>query len=250
MMMRRVMGVLFSAILSAALVAQAEEGAGAKWENRINGGLNLTRGNSKNMLLNAGAASERKGDANEVSLGAEINYGETEVKKDGEEYDETNVDNAKAFAKYRRLLDERNYVYLNGDVGRDEMADIRYRAIVGPGVGRYFLKGDKHTLSAELGAGYVFEDVGGVEDDYAAARVAQAYELKLGDGTRFWESVEYLPRVDDMSQYLLNAEIGAEAAMTAKLSLRVVLQNKYNSEPAPDRDSNDLTLTAGVAYKL
>ena len=38
MMMRRVMGVLFSAILSAALVAQAEEGAGAKWENRINGG--------------------------------------------------------------------------------------------------------------------------------------------------------------------------------------------------------------------
>lgn len=244
----------FSALIivaaAAATLAFAEGEQGAKWETKLYGGLNLTRGNTKNMLLNAGLTAERKGDPNEFSLGGEMNYGETEVDRDGEKVDETNVDNAKGYAKYRRLFKEVNYGYANADILRDEMADIRYRATLGPGVGRYFVKNDKHTLSAEIGLSWIFEDVAGMEDDYAAARAAQAYEWKLAEGTRLWESVEYLPRLDDASQYLVNAEVGAEAAMTAKISLRVVLQNKYNSEPAPDKKSNDLALTAGVTYKL
>lgn len=245
----RMLLVACGIMLATAMFVQAEE-AGAVWETQIYGGLNLARGNTKNMLLNAGIKSERKGDPNEFSLGGDINYGETEVEKDGEKTDETNVDNAKAYAKYRRLFMERNFGYLNGDVSRDNIADIRYRAIAGPGLGRYFIRNDKQWLSAELGAAYLVEEVAGTEDDYVTARAAQGYEIKLGEGSRVWESVEYLPRVDNMSQYLLNAEVGAEAAMTAKISLRVVLQNKYNSEPAPDKKSNDLTLTAGVTYKL
>ena len=34
-------------------------------------------------------------------------------------------------------------------------------------------------------------------------------------------------------------------AMTTKVSLRVVLQDKYNSEPGAGKDQNDLTLIAG-----
>lgn len=247
--MKRLIALMVSTA-AFATVTLAEGEDGAKWETKLYGGLNLTRGNTKNMLLNAGLTAERKGDPNEFSLGGEMNYGETEVDRDGEKVDETNVDNAKGYAKYRRLFRERNYGYLNAEANRDELADVRYRVIVGPGLGRYFVKNDKTTLSAEIGGAHLFEEVAGVRDDYVTARLAQGFEQKFAEGTRVWESVEYLPRLDDANQYLVNAEVGAEAAMTAKISLRVVLQNKYNSEPAPDKKSNDLSLTAGVTYKL
>lgn len=234
-----------------AVSVQADDAANtAAWETTVSGGLNLNRGNSENMLLNGTIKADRKGDANEVGLGVEANYGETQVERDGQEVDETNIDNTKAFAKYRRLLDERNYLYLNGDANRDDIADIQYRVTIGPGLGRYFIKNDKITLSAEAGPGYLFEKVADVEDDYAILRAAERCEVKLSEGAKVWESVEYLPRIDDFDQYLINAELGAEAAMTATLSLRVVLQDKYNSTPAPGKDENDLSLIAGVTWKL
>lgn len=248
-MKRMTMAVCVIAAMATASLAQAQK-EGAKWETKLYGGLNLARGNTRNMLLNAGLTAERKGDPNEFSLGGEINYGETEIEKDGEKVDETNLDNAKGYAKYRRLFSERHYGYLNAETSRDEIANVRYRAIVGPGLGRYFIKSEKTTLSAEIGAAHLVEEVAGVRDDYVTARAAQGCERKIADGTRIWESVEYLPRMDNTSQYLINTEVGAEAAMAAKISLRVVLQNKYNSEPAPDKKSSDLTISAGVTYTL
>lgn len=240
------------AVLAAALAASAVLAAedGAKWESGVNAGLNLTRGNSETMLINGGIKADRKGDANEVSLGAEGNYGETEVVRDGETVTEDNINNAKGYAKYRRLFDDRNYAYLNADILHDEIADIQYRAVVGPGLGRYLLKDDRQTLGVEAGVGYLFEEVSNTNDDYVVARVAQTYSLQVSQGAKIWESVEYLPRVDDMEQYLINAELGAEAAMTEKVSLRVVVQEKYNSEPAAGKEYNDLTVIAGASYKL
>ena len=65
-----------------------------------------------------------------------------------------------------------------------------------------------------------------------------------------WGAVEYLPIADNLSDYLLNGELGTEAALNAKLSLRVVAQDRYNSEPPTDRKSNDLLMTAAVVYKF
>jgi putative salt-induced outer membrane protein YdiY len=65
-----------------------------------------------------------------------------------------------------------------------------------------------------------------------------------------WESAEYLPAFDDFQRFLLNAELGTEAAMNTRLSLRIVLQDKYNSDPAPGKKANDVTLIGGLTYKL
>jgi putative salt-induced outer membrane protein YdiY len=203
------------------------------------------------MTANGSAIAERKGGKNEFTLGIEGNYGESEVvESDGQGDTVKNVENAKGYAKYRYLLTERNYAYLNGEVMYDSIADVDYRVTVGPGLGRYFVRSDADTLAGEFGVAWITDKVGDVEDDRVALRAAQNYEHKFGEKSRVWESVEYLPQADDFDNYLLNAEIGAEAMMNSRLSLRVVAQDKYNSTPAPGKEENDLSVTAGFGYKI
>ncbi len=64
------------------------------------------------------------------------------------------------------------------------------------------------------------------------------------------QSIEFLPKVDKLSNYVLNSEIGVETDIAERLSLRVVAQDTYRSDSAPGRKQNDLKLVAGVGCKL
>jgi hypothetical protein len=120
---------------------------------------------------------------------------------------------------------------------------------LGPGLGVYAIKTAMTKLSGELGPSYIWEKVGGVKDDYPALRVAEGFEHKFGQG-KVWQTAEWMPEFEDFSQYLVRAELGAEAAMNSHLNLRVVLQDRYDSLPAPGRDHNDLTTIIGLSSKF
>ena len=229
----------------------AEAPAAPKWTTSVNLGLNMTRGNSKTTASSGSIVSERKGDKNEVFLGIEGNYGQNEeTQSDGAKQMKTTVQNEKGYAKYRRLFTDRDYAYLNGELSQDKIADIKYRLIIGPGLGRYFIKSDRNTLGMETGISWIKDKVSDVGSDRFTLRVAQNYERKISNTAKIWENVEYLPALDDFNNYLLNSEIGAEAAMSAKFSLRIVAQDHYNNKPSAGKEKNDLLLTAGVGYKF
>ena len=234
-----------------AVSARAEAPAAPKWATSVNLGLNATRGNSKTTAANGSIVSERKGDKNEISLGVEGNYGQSEeTQTNNTKQMKTTVQNVKGYAKYRHLFTERDYAYFNGELSQDKIADITYRLIVGPGLGRYFIKSDQNTLGVEAGISWIKDKVNGEEDDRFALRAAEKYEWKISETAKIWQNVEYLPALDDLNNYLVNGEAGVEAAINAKLSLRFVAQDHYNNKPAADKEKNDFIVTAGLGYKL
>jgi putative salt-induced outer membrane protein YdiY len=247
-----------AAALAAALAvayacpARAEAAPQApQWETAVALGINVTRGNSKTLLSNLSSRSTRKGALNETQLGVEGNYGETEVSGTNDvRATQTNVQNGKGNAVHRRLFGERNYGVVTADLAHDRISGVSYRLIVGPGLGRYFLKDGRTTLLAECGLAHVRERVAGNDDDRTALRLFEQGERKIGEASRVWQSAEYLPTASDVEQYLLHAEAGAEAAMNAHLSLRTVLQNQFNSRPEPRKERSDLLLIAGLSCKF
>ncbi len=68
-----------------------------------------------------------------------------------------------------------------------------------------------------------------IRDDYWGIRCGERYTLQVSETAKLWQSAEYLPNADDFDQYLINAEIGMEAVVTKLISLRLVLQDGYNS---------------------
>ena len=218
------------------------------WVTTAAAGLTLTRGNSESFLATISLDTKRKWEKDEVLLGASGGYGDSTVN----DVNNKNTEFVQGYGQYNYLFSDRFYGGLRLDGQYDGIAGIEYRFKVSPMAGYYLIKNDKMTLAAEGGPTLIEEHLlGETAHGYWAARLAERYEYKLTATTRLWESLEYLPRVDDWAQnYLLNFEAGIETAINKHWSLRVVFQDQYASQPAPGKKDNDLRLLAGTAYKF
>ena len=245
-MKKKICAAAWVAVAMAGL-AGAQVPAAAKNERSFNAGLSLTDGNSETLAANASLIAEgEKQGLGSYRFGFEGNYGESTV----DEVTSTTVGNAKGYGTVRRTLNERLYASLDATALYDDIAEVDYRITVGPGIGVYLVKNDRIALSLEAGPSYVWEEVGGVGDDYLALRFAQRLDVRFNANAKLWESVEYLPDTEGFDSYLVNAEVGIEASVADPVVLRVVLQNKYDSEPSPGLEGNDLSLISSLGVKF
>ena len=213
-----------------------------RWDSAVAVGLTLTSGNSDTLLFTGGTKTEKKMPKDQFAFGIDGAY--------GEDNGDVNNEMLHGFGQYNHLFTERFYGYARVDGLYDGIADLDYRFTLSPGAGYYFVKTPQMTLAGEAGPGYVIQKKGGEKDDYFTIRLADRFEYKFKNGARIWQSFEYLPDVSDFGNYVFNAEVGASAALTKTLALRIVFQDTYDSRPAPGRVPNDMKLVSGVEYKF
>jgi putative salt-induced outer membrane protein YdiY len=212
------------------------------WENSITTGLTLTRGNSQTLLFAADFVSQRKTPTDEYKLGLGGAYGDQNSTE--------TVNNYKAFGQWNHLFADNFFVYTRADALRDLIAAVDYRLTVGPGAGYYFIKSTNTTLAVELGAAYEAQSLNYVDQDFATARLAERFEHKFTPGARVWESVEFLPQMENFDNFLVNGEIGLEASLTKTFSVKTYLDDSYQNIPAAGKLSNDAKIIAAIAYKF
>lgn len=220
----------------------------AKWESSAAVGLTLTRGNSASTLATLSAKTDGKWDQSELSIGADATYGRT--KAPGQTTATTSAELLHGFTQYNWLFTDRFYGYGRVEGLHDGVADIKYRALLSPGVGYYFIKTTNTDLCAEVGPGYVIQELGNDSTSYAMLRLGEKFHQALSDRARLWQTAEVLPQVDRFSNYIINAEIGIEADLTRdkKFRLRSYVTDTFNHEPAPGRQKNDAMWVTAIAY--
>ena len=213
-----------------------------QWDSSAALGFNLTSGNSDTLLFTAQLQTEREYEKDIWRLGATASYGENDGTKSTEK--------AAAEAEYQRLLSERLYAGLRLDIAHDAIAGIDYRATVSPSIGSYFIKSALTRLSAEIGPSFVTEKTSDGRRNYFALRLGERFEHKFNDNAKVWQAVEIFPQVDDFSNFIARAEVGAEAALNSKISVRVVVKDEYDNQPADNRKSNDVAVISSLVYKF
>ena len=212
------------------------------WESSVTAGLTLTRGNSHSLLFTGDYLTAKKTPKNEYSLGLGAAYGRQDATD--------TVNNYKAFGQWNHLFTSRFYDYVRADALRDIVADLDYRASVGPGLGYYLIKNDQTTFATEAGGGMEIEHLGGKYDSFGTMRLAERFEHKFGGRARLWQTAEILPQVDQLDNYVVNFEIGLESAISKSFSLKTYLDDSYQSIPAAGRQKNDIKLVSGISYKF
>jgi len=234
--------VYFIAILCAATGVFAEE---EPFKGGIRFGVTLTDGNSETESFNVGFEYKHAWDEkNEIILDTDYNYGEADNDK--------NVDNGKADAQYNRFITERLFGHFHSSFETDDIADLDHRVIVGlgPGLGVQWVDTEDNLFATEIGFSYFDAKQAGVTDNGVLLRLAQRFEHRFNDHARFGQSLEYLPKTDDFGEYLLNAEAFIESGFTSRLSVRLAVENKHNSNPGEDIEKNDLTFKGGIVLGL
>jgi hypothetical protein len=222
-----------------------------KWDAAATVGITLTRGNSKTFLGTLGFNAKRSWTNNEVLLGANGGYGENTTTVAGKEVDNTTDSYIKGFAQGNHLFTKQTYAGLRIGGEHDDIAHLNYRFLISPLIGYYFIKETNSFFAGEIGPSYVLEKFFAQElDDYISLRVSERGEHKFKTGARIWESVEWLPKVEDFQNYLVNAELGVAAPISKALSLSLMIQDSYKSVPAPGRLRNDFKFIAGLTYNF
>ena len=250
-------GITVSSIIVATLLFTISSMGAAdvntnKWDVSMAAGLSLTRGNSETLLATIGINGKRKFSDAEILLGAQGAYGENTVedKTTGKKTTDKTAESLSAFGQYNHEISERWYAGVRGDFLHDAIADLDYRFTISPLAGYYALKQTNRTVKLEAGPSGVFERQGDEDNQYAALRFGERFDNKFNDKAKMWQSLEFIPQVDRWHNYLITAELGAEAAMTTQFSLRAVLQDIYDNEPAKGRKNNDLKLITSLVYKF
>lgn len=250
------------ALAAASAVVLAQDENPTAWKTSAGINLALAKGNADSLLFGANILGSKKWDKNELNLGADAVYGDATtsdvVNGTLQKTSRTTAQNYGAAAQYNRLINDRLYFLGNVSARQDRIADISYRIAVNPGVGYYFIKNEKTTLSAEAGPGVVFEKLGGTSQNYWTLRIAEKATHQISKTARLFQDAEFIPQVDDWNNYVIQGQIGVEADLTKKLSMRVVFQNTYRNEPAriagtnpiEFREKNDMKLLAGLNYKF
>jgi putative salt-induced outer membrane protein YdiY len=218
------------------------------WDTTAAAALTLTRGNSQTFLATVNVDTKATWEKDVLLLGASAGYGNSTVNNTTTK----NTDFLQGYGQFNHLFSDRFYGALRLDAQYDGIADIDYRLKVSPMAGYYLIKNDKMMLAVEAGPSLISEHLDDQPyDAYWAFRAAERFEYKLTATTKVWETLEYLPKVDQWSEnYLVNFEAGIDTSITKHWSLRVVLQDMYASEPAIGRKDNDIRLMAGTAYKF
>ncbi len=260
--------VIAAMLMSSAVLGVAADAAAAvtnappknPWDVSATLGATLTRGNSKTLSISGQVMANKKWGKNEINSGVEGLYGENEVTINQgtpteTKQTQTSAEMLHAYGQYNRLFTERLFGYFRAEGLYDGIAGINYRISLSPGAGYYVVNRTNLTLRGEVGPGYVFEELKsstGVTTarDYATLRLAERGEWKINPRAKLWESVEFLPQVDRFGNYVVNAEIGLDTAITAHLSQVTFLQDTYRGEPPEGRLHNDLRLVAAVKYKF
>jgi putative salt-induced outer membrane protein YdiY len=213
------------------------------WQSSVGFGFTLTRGNSDTLLATATIQTHLKTLSDEISLGADGAYGENNSVQ--------NINSAHGFSQYNHLFSDRFFGYLRADALHDEIANLQYRITLSPGVGYYFLRQTNTSLAGEFGPAMVFERLGEEDKNYVTLRLAERFEHKFTENNaRIWQSAEILPQVNDFNNFVVNAEVGLEAAVYKKISLQAYVQDNFVNEPASGRQQNDLRIVSGLKYKF
>jgi putative salt-induced outer membrane protein YdiY len=177
-------------------------------------------------------------------------YGESKL-TGGTKSTET-AESLQATAQDNVRFTERLFGYGRLEGLHDGISDIEYRVTMAPGAGYYFIKNKVTDLSLEAGPAYIYEKLDDHSHNFATLRVAEKFHYAISAHARAWETLEFLPQVDNFDNYIANAELGVEASLNKsdRLMLRTVLQDTYDSIPAPGRLKNDIKLIASIAFKF
>jgi putative salt-induced outer membrane protein YdiY len=249
----RAIGAWFLAVgsVAACLLYARSADADQGWTHSLTVGGTFTSGNSDTRAANVGGRTEYASNSHECRIGLDGNYGVTEVENDaGRATSQVTARTVEGSLNYKRLRNRR-YAYTDNKLFHDDVADIQYRLTTGAGGGFRLVNGARVIVAFELGGAYILEDLeGGGTDDTFSLRVAARHDLALSETAMLWESLEYLVSTEDQADYLFNGEAGIDVALNSRVSLRVMLQNRYDNTPSGDRERNDATVIGSLRVHL
>lgn len=215
-----------------------------QWDGSVELGLNGSEGNTQNLNFRGAITAERK--VEKWDSKAILTYLRSQQ--------DSTVTKNRFEAAFRqdykfekgspwRLFGTATYEY-------DDFQDWQHRVQLFGGVGYAFIENEKTTLVGRAGAGAT-RKFGGEENAWIPeALVGADFEHKFNDRQKITAMVEIYPSLKDSGEYRAKLKAAYELIVdpSIKMSLKVGVEDRYDSQPGPGQKRNDLEYFALLVW--
>lgn len=216
--------------------------------NLIVGGM-VSFGNTQAQQLNVGLDLQRRTEKDRIAVGGNYRFGRQRNPDTG--ISSTTTDDWRLYGQYDYFLDEKLYLFGRLDVLSDNIADLNIRFSPTVGLGYLWVDTAKITFRTEAGLGWTYEDFDATgSTDYFTARLAYGYTNQLRDGVLLFHNFEYLPSLEDLSVYRLNADLGLRVDLTDVIFAEGKIDWRHFSDPPPGTFENDTRILLSIGWRL
>ncbi len=216
-----------------------------KWTGYIEGGLNGSEGNTEQMSLRLGAGLDR------ITKGGQATFRGTYRFKT-ENGDKTQ---SEMFLKerYEWFFPPTKWLFfVEANQEYNEFKDYNWRIDFLAGPGYKFIDNERTKLTGRVGAG-VAREFGGDDDEWFPVGVASLdFTHKITDRISLALFGEYKPNLTDINEYQLTGRAGLDIALndSKSLFLKMGIEDRYDNDPGPGTESNDIDYFVLIAYKF
>ncbi len=219
-----------------------------RWKGAVVAGATFARGNTHSETASLAADAVRRSETDRISLGAA--YFSSKQRDNTTRKESTTADNWFLKGQYDHFFSAQTYGYGNLRYEKDRIANLEKRVSPGLGFGYQWAERKDRTFSTEGGASWIYEQYSEPSETrtYLAGRLAYHLDQAFNDHVKAFHNLEYLPSLERFDAFLVNADIGLRAALTASLVLEAKAQMAHNAQPADNRDKNDLRYILGLGW--
>lgn len=212
------------------------------WENALDLGLTLTRGNSETTLITSNLSLDKKVPKHAFHLAIGYTF--------NNQRQQTVTDEITGEFGWNRVLDNNAYYGLRFQGRRDDIARIDYRTQSSTTIGKYFIKEGSKFLSVESGIGYNIVSINQESTDNAHLYMGEQFSTPLSKTASLTQNIASYLDLDELGGYNFIFNLSVKSRITESMDLNVTLQDKYESRPAVNAVRNDIRLVSGFSYKF
>jgi putative salt-induced outer membrane protein YdiY len=214
------------------------------WSGAMEFGINGANGNSDNFNLRYGLGVRRKTDDNIFNFDTVYNYASQ---------DDVVTQN-RLFSIGREEWYFRGTpwgIFVDGTFEYDEFRAFDFRIASHVGLTYKFIDNVQTMLKGRAGAG-VSREFGGPNDDWIPELIfGLDFEHKFSDNTKVFTTADYIPNINNFSDFRLQLAAGFETMLSKEynLALKLGAQNLYDSTPE-GRKPNDVFYFVSLIWKF
>ncbi len=220
------------------------------WAGSADFGLALAGGNAKTSTFTMGIGAARVTPRDKISIYAAALRASNSTS--GTKLTTANA--ARGGVRYDVNLSGRWFAFGSADFDFDEFQLIDFRSVFGGGGGYHAIKNERTVLDLFAGGAYNKTYFGADQKNNRAAFNTNSAEVlfgeelayKLSGRTSLTQRAVLFPNLSQTGEYRFNFDTTAATALTKYLSWQITFSDRYLSNPAFGRKSNDTLLTTGI----
>jgi len=213
------------------------------WTGTGTVGLAGTSGNAQTLTFTSGINADRKTRTDKTSL--YFSFIKASARVGG--LSEDTAEAVRGGLRYQRDVHPRLFLSAFNDYEYDRFQDLDLRFVIGGGLGYHAYKTDRSQLDLLAGVAYN-------RSSYSTPEIREAgelywgneYSLKLSDATALVQSYRMFHNLTQTGEYRMDFNLGLSTKLLQWLSWNISISDRYQSDPADGRKTNDFLYTTGL----